>query len=240
MSRVGTTPRTSRQASAQGVESSPPVEVLHPSDPRGNNARKITAENPDYDHRRTAQNFSRTTNTNPSVGTNDTNNQTQTNASQDSNENSGENAFENMIGKGRTAVDKFGTTLMWGAGGLAGLLYLGLGWKKVAMFVGALGVGTGYLLKTKLAKVGEPPDHNQRIVNEVKAMKLPKELEKEIFEFLNQRLTADAYKNSNGQNLSDTARDILGNLGKQAANAAQQAASTVADRFNNQSGTQPT
>jgi hypothetical protein len=29
-------------------------------------------------------------------------------------------------------------------------------------------------------------------------MKLPKELEKEIFEFLKQRLTADAYKNSNG------------------------------------------
>jgi hypothetical protein len=122
---------------------------------------------------------------------------------------------------------------------LAGLLYLGLGWKKLAMFVGALGVGAGYLLKTKLAKVGEEPDHNQRIVNEVKAMKLPQELEKEIFEFLNQRLTADVYKNSNGQNLSDTARDILGNLGKQAANAAQQAASTVADRFNNQSATQP-
>jgi hypothetical protein len=93
-----------------------------------------------------------------------------------------------MIARGRTAMDKAGTTLMWGAGGFAGLLYLGLGWKKLAMAVGALGVGAGYLLKTKLAKVGEEPDHNQRIVNEIKAMKLPKELEKEIFEFLGERL----------------------------------------------------
>jgi hypothetical protein len=228
MRGVDTTQRTSRQAS-KGVESPPLVELLDPSDSRGQNIRYATDNvDPNY-NRRTAQNFSRTTNTN---------NQTQTNSNQDPNETSGKNAFENIIGKGRTAVDKFGTTLMWGAGGFAGLLYLGLGWKKLAMFVGGLGVGAGYLLKTKLAKVGEEPDHNQRIVNEVKAMKLPKELEKEIFEFLNQRLTADAYKNSNGQNLSDTAKDILGNLGKQAANAAQQAASTVADRFNNQSSAQ--
>ena len=200
MSRVGTTQRTSRQASAQGVESPPPVEVLHPSDPRGNNARKITGENVDPNYaRRTAQKFSQTSaSANPSANTNPTNNQTQTNSNQNPNEASGENAFENMIGRGRTAMDKAGTTLMWGAGGLAGLLYLGLGWKKLAMAVGALGVGAGYLLKTKLARVGEEPDHNQRIVNEIKAMKLPKELEKEIFEFLKQRLTADAYKNSNG------------------------------------------
>jgi hypothetical protein len=146
-----------------------------------------------------------------------------------------------MIGKGRAAVDKFGNTLMWGAGGFAGLLYLGLGWKKLAMFIAALGVGGGYLLKTKLAKVGEEPDHNQRIVNEVKAMKLPKELEKEIFEFLNQRLTADAYKNSNGQDLSAKAKDILRNAAQQAMNTAQQAASSVNSRFNNQpSSQQPT
>jgi hypothetical protein len=63
-------------------------------------------------------------------------------------------------------------------------------------------------------------------------MKLPKELEKEIFEFLNQRLTADAYKNS-GENLSDKAKDILHNLGKQAVNTAQQAASTMGNSFNN-------
>ena len=229
MSRVDHTQRTSRQASAQGVESARPVEVLDPGDPRGPNLRNADPDAGPNDKRRTAQNFSRTTNAN---------NQTQTNASQDPNEPSGKNAFENMIGKGRAAVDKFGNTLMWGAGGFAGLLYLGLGWKKLAMFIAALGVGGGYLLKTKLAKVGEEPDHNQRIVNEIKAMNLSKELEKEIFQFLNQRLTADAYKNSNGQNLSDTAKDILGNLGKQAANAAQQAASTVADRFNNQSSAQ--
>ena len=225
MSRVGTTQRnSSTSASTQGAE------VLSPNDKRGNNARNITTESadPNYD-RRTGQNFSRTANTN---------NQTQTNSNQDPNETSGKNAFENMIGRGRTAVDKAGTTLMWGAGGFAGLLYLGLGWKKVAMIVGGLGVGAGYLLKTKLAKVGEEPDHNQRIVNEVKAMKLPKELEKEIFEFLNQRLTADAYRNSNGQNLSATARDILRNAAQQAVNTAQQAASSVNSRFNNQSGSQ--
>jgi hypothetical protein len=129
---------------------------------------------------------------------NQANNQTRTNASQDSSETSGKNAQENIIGQARTFLDKIGTGLMWGAGGFAGLLYLGLGWKKLAMIIGGLGVGAGYLLKTKLAKVGEEPDHNQRIVNEVKAMKLPKELEKEIFEFLKQSLTADAYKNSNG------------------------------------------
>jgi hypothetical protein len=56
------------------------------------------------------------------------------------------------------------------------------------MVVGGLGVGVGYLLKTKLAKVGEEPDHNQRIVNEIKAMKLPQELEREIFKFLGERL----------------------------------------------------
>jgi|LakMenE01Jun11ns_1017448.scaffolds.fasta_scaffold9959560_3 hypothetical protein len=199
MSRVGTTQRnSSTSASTPGVESPRSVvEVLDPSDSRGINARNITTENPD-DNRQTGRSFSRTTNTNPSADTNPTNNQTQTNFNQNPNEASGENAFENMIGRGRTAMDKAGTTLMWGAGGFAGLLYLGLGWKKLAMAVGALGVGAGYLLKTKLAKVGEEPDHNQRIVNEIKAMKLPKELEKEIFEFLKQRLTADAYKNSNG------------------------------------------
>ena len=200
MSRVGTTQRnSSTSASRTGVEPSLQVEVLDPSDSRGINARNITAENvdPNYD-RRTAQNFSRNTNTNPSASTNQANNQSQADSSQDSSETSGKNAFENMIGRGRTTVDKAGTTLMWGAGGLAGLLYLGLGWKKLAMAVGALGVGAGYLLKTKLARVGEEPDHNQRIVNEIKAMKLPQELEKEIFEFLKQKLTADAYKNSNG------------------------------------------
>jgi hypothetical protein len=128
---------------------------------------------------------------------------------------------------------------MWGAGGFAGLLYLGLGWKKLAMFIAALGVGGGYLLKTKLAKVGEEPDHNQRIVNEIKAMNLSKELEKEIFQFLNQRLTADAYKNSEGQNLSDRAKDILRNAAQQAVNTAQQAASSMGNSFNNQPGTQP-
>jgi hypothetical protein len=191
MSRVGTTPgNSSTSASAPGVESPRSVvEVLDPRDPRGNNARKITAENVDPNYaRRTAQKFSTTANTNPSASVNPTNNQTQTNASQDSSETSGKNAQENIIGQARTFLDKIGTGLMWGAGGLAGLLYLGLGWKKFAMFVGALGVGAGYLLKTKLAKVGEEPDHNQRIVNEIKAMKLPKELEKEIFEFLGERL----------------------------------------------------
>ena len=198
MSRVGTTQINSSTSDYTTVcEPSLQVEVLDPSDSRGINARNITTENvdPNYD-RRTAQNFSR--NTNPSASTNQASNQTQADSSQDSSETSGKNAFENMIGRGRTTVDKAGTTLMWGAGGLAGLLYLGLGWKKLAMAVGALGVGAGYLLKTKLARVGEEPDHNQRIVNEIKAMKLPKELEKEIFEFLKQRLTADAYKNSNG------------------------------------------
>ena len=160
MSRVGTTKRnSSTSASRTGVEPSLQVEVLDPSDSRGINARNITAENPDYNHRQTAQNFSRNTNTNPSASTNQASNQTQTNASQDSSETSGKNAFENMIGRGRTTVDKAGTTLMWGAGGFAGLLYLGLGWKKFAMIVGALGVGAGYLLKTKLARVGEEPDH---------------------------------------------------------------------------------
>jgi hypothetical protein len=187
MSRVDTTQRnSSTSASTPGVESPRSVvEVLDPSDPRGINARNITTENPD-DNRRTAQNFSR--NTNRSASVNQANNQTQTNFNQNPNEASGENAFENMIARGRIAMDKAGTTLMWGAGGFAGLLYLGLGWKKLAMAVGALGVGAGYLLKTKLAKVGEEPDHNQRIVNEIKAMKLPKELEKEIFEFLGERL----------------------------------------------------
>jgi len=203
MSRVGTTQRdSSTSASTPGVESPRSiVEVLDPSDSRGINARNITTENVDPDYaRRTAQKFSTTanTNTNPSASVNQANNQTRTNASQDSSETSGKNAQENIIGQARTFLDKIGTGLMWGAGGFAGLLYLGLGWKKLAMIIGGLGVGAGYLLKTKLAKVGEEPDHNQRIVNEVKAMKLPKELEKEIFEFLKQSLTADAYKNSNG------------------------------------------
>ena len=197
MSRVGTTQRnSSTSASRTGVEPSLQVEVLDPSDPRGQNIRYATDNVDPNDNRQTAQNFSR--NTNPSASTNQASNQTQADSSQDSSETSGKNAFENMIGRGRTTVDKAGTTLMWGAGGLAGLLYLGLGWKKLAMAVGALGVGAGYLLKTKLARVGEEPDRNQRIVNEIKAMRLPQELEKEIFAFLNQRLTADAYKNSNG------------------------------------------
>jgi len=243
MSRVVTTPITSSRASAQGVKPFPQAEVLSSNDYSGHNARNITPENADstYDRRETAQNFSRTANTNPSVGTNPTNNQTQTNSSQDPNEASGKNAHENIISQARTFVDKIGTTLMWGAGGLAGLLYLGLGWKKLAMIIGGLGVGAGYLLKTKLAKVGEERDHNQRIVNEIKAMKLPQQLEKEIFEFLNQRLTADAYKNSNGQDLSATAKDILRNAAQQAVNTAQQAASSVNSRFGNQpSSAQPT
>jgi hypothetical protein len=202
MSRVGTTPRPSKQASTPGVESPRSiVEVLDPSDSRGINARNITTENVDPDYaRRTAQKFSTTanTNTNPSASVNQANNQTRTNASQDSSETSGKNAQENIIGQARTFLDKIGTGLMWGAGGLAGLLYLGLGWKKLAMAVGALGVGAGYLLKTKLARVGEEPNHDQQIVDAIKAKKLPQELEKEIFEFLKQRLTADAYKNSNG------------------------------------------
>ncbi|NBV97979.1 MAG: hypothetical protein EBR67_00520 [Proteobacteria bacterium] len=232
MRGVDTTQRASRP-SPQGRDSSrPSVVVLDPSDPIEPNLKNA---DPDavHNNRRTAENFSRTTNPNPSEHTN------HTNFNQDPNETSGKNAFENIIGKGRTAVDKFGTTLMWGAGGFAGLLYLGLGWKKLAMFVGALGVGAGWFLKTKLAKVGEEPDHNQRIVNEIKAMNLSKELEKEIFQFLNQRLTADAYKNSEGQNLSDRAKDILRNAAQQAMNTAQQAASTMGNNFNNQPGTQP-
>jgi hypothetical protein len=185
MSRVGTTPgNSSTSASTQGAE------VLSPNDKRGNNARNITTESADPNYnRRTGQNFSQTSaSANPSASTNQVNNQTQASPNQDPKETSGKNAQENIIGKARTFVDKIGTALMWGAGGFAGLLYLGLGWKKLAMFVGALGVGAGYLLKTKLAKVGEEPDHNQRIVNEIKAMKRPKELEKEIFEFLGERL----------------------------------------------------
>jgi hypothetical protein len=229
MSRVDPTQRTSRQAS-QEVGAARQGEVLDPSDPRGRNIRYADPDAGHNDNRQTGQNFSRTTNTN---------NQTQANSNQDPNETSGKNAQENIIGKARTFVDKIGTALMWGAGGFAGLLYLGLGWKKLAMFIAALGVGGGYLLKTKLAKVGEEPDHNQRIVNEIKAMNLSKELEKEIFQFLNQRLTADAYKNSEGQNLSDRAKDILRNAAQQAVNTAQQAASSMGNSFNNQPGTQP-
>ena len=231
MSRVDHTQRTSRQASAQGVESARPVEVLDPSDSRGRNIRYADPDAGHNDNRRTAQNFSRATNTK---------HQTQTNASQDPNEPSGKNAHENIIGQARTFVDKIGTALMWGAGGFAGFLYLGLGWKGFATFIAAVGVGGGYLLKTKLAKVGEEPDHDRQIVDAIKAKKLPKELEVEILKFLEQRLAADAYQNSIGQDLSGKARDILGNFGKQAVNAAQQAASTVADRFNNQPSTQPT
>lgn len=238
MSRVGTTQRNpSTSASARGVE------VLSSSDNGGHHARNITPESADPNYnRQTGQNFSQTSaSANPSASTNPTNGQAQTNSSQDPNETSGKNAHENIIGQARTFVDKIGTALMWGAGGFAGLLYLGLGWKKIAMVIGGLGVGVGYLLKTKLAKVGEEADHHQQVVNAIKAMKLPKELEKEIFEFLNQRLTADAYRNSNGQNLSATARDILRNAAQQAVNTAQQAASSVNSRFNNQpSSQQPT
>jgi hypothetical protein len=191
MSRVGTTQRdSSTSASRTGVEPSLQVEVLNPSDSRGINARKITGENVDPNYaRRTAQKFSQTSaSANPPASTNQANNQTQTNSNQNPNEASGENAFENMIGRGRTAMDKAGTTLMWGAGGFAGLLYLGLGWKKLAMIIGGLGVGAGYLLKTKLAKVGEEPNHDQQIVDAIKAKKLPQELEREIFQFLRERL----------------------------------------------------
>ncbi|MFM7458479.1 MAG: hypothetical protein ACKO3R_07460 [bacterium] len=222
MSRVGTTQGTSSEASAQGVKRPLQIEVLSANDPRGQNARNATPESADPNYnRQTAQNFSRTSNTT---------NQTQTNSAQDSNEPPGKNAFENMIGRGRTAVDKIGTALMWGAGGLAGLLYLGLGWKKLAMVIGGLGVGAGYFLKTKLAKVGEEADHHQQVVNAIKAMKLPKELEKEIFEFLNQKLSASAYQNPQGQGFAGTAKDIFTN----AANAAQNFAQGQASRFNNQ------
>ena len=228
-SAASTHQRTSRQASAQGVESARPVEVLDPGDPRGRNIRDANPENAGSNYnRRTAEDVSRATN------------QAQANASQDPNEPSGKNAHENIIGQARTFVDKIGTALMWGAGGFAGFLYLGLGWKGFATFIAAVGVGGGYLLKTKLAKVGEEPDHDRQIVDAIKAKKLPKELEVEILKFLEQRLAADAYQNSIGQDLSGKARDILGNFGKQAVNAAQQAASTVADRFNNQPSTQPT
>ena len=188
MSRVGTTPRNSSgSASAQGVE------VLSSGDKEGHNARNITLENadPTYD-RRTGQNFSRTANTNPSASTNFTKNQTQTNASQDPSEPSGENAHENIIRQARTFVDKIGTALMWGAGGLAGLLYLGLGWKKLAMIIGGLGVGGGYLLKTKLAQVGVERDLDKEMVNNIKAMKLPKELEIKALRFF-EELRQDAY-----------------------------------------------
>ena len=107
------------------------------------------------------------------------------------------------------------------------------------MIIGGSGMLLSWFLKTKLAKVGEEPDHNQRIVNEIKAMNLSKELEKEIFQFLNQRLTADAYKNSEGENLSDRAKDILRNAAQQAMNTAQQAASAMGNSFNNQPGTEP-
>jgi hypothetical protein len=189
MSRVGTTQiNSSTSASTPGVESPRSVlEVLDPRDSRGINARNITTENPD-DNRQTGRSFSRTTNTNPSADTNPTNNQTQTNFNQNPNETSGKNAQENIIGQARTFVDKIGTALMWGAGGFAGLLYLGLGWKKLAMIIGGLGVGAGYLLKTKLAKVGEEPNHDQQIVDAIKAKKLPQELEREIFQFLGERL----------------------------------------------------
>jgi hypothetical protein len=226
MSRVSTTQRTSQASAPIGVE------VLSANDSRGQNARNATAESADPNYnRQTGQNFSQTSaSTNPSASTNNPNNQTQASPNQDPNDTSGKNAFENMVGRGRTAVDKTGTTLMWGAGGLAGLLYLGLGWKKFAVIVGGLGVGAGYLLKTKLAKVGEKPDLNKEVVNNIKAMKLPKELEKEIFEFLNQKISGSAYQNPNSQNFVNTAANAFNNAASAAQNFAQQQAS----RFNNQ------
>jgi hypothetical protein len=237
MSRVGTThQRTSSRASAPGVKPFPQAEVLSPNDNSGNYARNITPENADstYDRRETAQNFSRTANTNSSASTNPTNGPTQTNSSQDPNEPSGKNAFENIIDKGRAAVNKAGTALMWGAGGFAGFLYLVLGWKKLAMIIGGLGVGAGYLLN-KLGGMGEPTDHHQRIVNEIRALKLQPEVEKKILTSLHEMFLNDAYKNSSGDNQwSD-----LGSQAAKATQAARDVASRVANSFNNQPSTQP-
>jgi hypothetical protein len=213
MSRVDPTQRNpSTSASREGVE------VLSSNDKRGINARNITANykddrrtdesaDPNYD-RRTGQNFSRTANTNPSASTNPTNNQTQANFNQDPNELSGKNAHENIISQARTFVNKIGTALMWGAGGFAGFLYLVLGWKLPAMIVGTLGVGAGCLLN-KLGGMGEEPDHHQRIVNEIRALKLQPEVEKKILTSLHEMFLNDAYKNSNGQNLSDKQQKFL-------------------------------
>jgi hypothetical protein len=236
MPRVGTTQRTYRQASAQGAESPRPAEVLSPNDNSGNYARNITTENADSNSaRRTGQNFSKPDiNTNSSAGTNYTDNQTRTNSSQDPNEPSGENASKNIIRKVGAAVDKAGTALMWGAGGFAGFLYLVLGWKKLAMVIGGLGVGAGYLLN-KLGGMGEPTDHHQRIVNEIRALKLQPEVEKKILTSLHEMFLNDAYKNSNVDNQwSD-----LGSQAAKATQAARDVASRVANSFNNQPSTQP-
>ncbi|MFZ4084196.1 MAG: hypothetical protein ACOYK1_01460 [Vampirovibrionia bacterium] len=229
MRSAGFTHQRTSQASAP----SRAVEVL--SDDIRVNPRNVTDESEkssegrriiDPETRRVAENFSRAANVN---------NQTQANSNQDSNGASGKNALENIIGKVRAAVDKFGDTSIKWAGGFALGLYL-IGWKIPATFIAVIGVGGGYLLKTKLAKVGEEPNHDQQIVDAIKAKKLPKELEVEILKFLEQRLAADAYKNSNGYNQwSD-----LGSQAAKATQAARNVASRVANSFNNQpSTTQP-
>lgn len=152
-------------------------------------------------------------------------------ANQDQNPNEGKNAFEGMVDKGRAAVDKAGNTLMMGAAGLGAFLYLVLGWRTLAVVLGGGGMGLGYLLKSKVAKIGEKGDLDTEVVKHIKAMKLSPEQEKRIFEFLNQELSATAYANPNAQDFSNRAKEA-------AFKAANQAASFVKGSMNGQ-GTKP-
>jgi hypothetical protein len=202
MSRVDTTRINSSQAAAREVEPSQ-VQVLAPNHFINPDLRDAGVESPrGKSPRGIGETFAN--NMNSSTNTNSTNNQTQVSPNQDQNDISGENAHENIIGKARTFVGKIGTTLMWGAGGVAALLYLGLGWKLPAMIIATLGVGAGYFLTTKLAKVGVEKDHHQQIVDAVKAMNLPTAKEKEILESLQQMFLNDAYKNPMGSSFNNS------------------------------------
>ena len=156
------------------------VEVLSPKDNGGANARNITAESNGEkatDNRSVGEGLG----ANQAASSNNNSNPENNNASSSI---PGFNAFQNMVGRGRAAVDKAGNTLMWGAGGIAGLLYLGLGWRKLALVIGGLGIGSGYLLKSKVATLGQQADLDKVLIKTINAMKISAEDIKKVLEFM--------------------------------------------------------
>ena len=176
MSRVSPSSRTA-----------PTVEVVSPEDKRGSNARNITdggaasssgkrSVGEDLGADRSASSQTNTANTK-----NEFNN---TSSEYSPSGIPGFDAFQNMVGRGRAAVDKAGTSLMWGSAAVSGLLYLGLGWRKLAVGIGALGIGSGYLLKSKVATIGQQADLDKVLIKTIKAMKISSEDQKKILEFM--------------------------------------------------------
>lgn len=98
----------------------------------------------------------------------------------------------NIIKRARKFFHGAGNSIMWSMTGLGALLFLGLGWRKIGGAIALSGLGTGYLLKNKIANAGLGKDPHKELVKQINDSDFPKEYKLAMLE-----MVKDAYKSQN-------------------------------------------